>query len=145
MRLVVHELYAQGLKQRIKVTENLNIVSIRPHLYKHLSPAGSFKLELLDENEQKIDESETLTMASVSSANYFHGYVRVNCTFALKKNTEYYIKLVGSGYTFNESAWFGWCNDYDLRKVEASYTRNQGYYGALDMELWDSKLRSWED
>lgn len=145
MLLVAHELYASGLKQKINVLENTNCISVRPHLYKHLSSVGSLKLQLLDVDQKIIDESSSLVISTISSANYFHGYVRFDCNFRLKANQTYWIKLLGIGYTFSESAYIGWCNDYDLRKVDANYSRNQGYFAALDMEIWENRQVSWSD
>jgi hypothetical protein len=141
--LLVHELSSKGLKQKISITENnLNVLSVRHHVYKHNNPNGSLKLLLLDENEKTISESESILIIDISNAAYFHGYVRFNCNWQLKKETDYFIKLVGVGYSFSESAYIGVCNDFDLRKVDATYSPNDSFHAALDLELWaKTKIR----
>ena len=143
MNLVIHELGITGsfgntsLRQLITVgTEDLDLYALRPHLYKHLAPAGSLFMRIEDTNQKKIKQSETIAISTISSANYFHGYVRflIGCT--LKKNTQYYVSLHSTGYTYSGSAFIGWCNDFDLRKVTADYSPNNGVNGAMDFEIW---------
>lgn len=136
MILLVHELSTNGLKQELNILENLNVLSVRPHLYKHNNPSGSLKLQLLDENEKKISESSSILISDISNSSYFHGYVRFNCNWQLRDGVNYFIKLVGVGYSFNESSYIGWCSDYDLRKVNADYSPNDSFHSALDLELW---------
>lgn len=138
MILLTHELSSNGLKQVITVGDgNLDVVAIRPHLYKHLSPSGYIKIKLLDANEKEIGETDSVLISDISASSYFHGYVRFDCHFQLIKNTDYVINLVGfGGYSFNESAYVGWCNDFDLRKVSCDYTPNTVNHAALELELW---------
>lgn len=135
MKLIVGELI-NSVQQEIEVTENLNVVAIRPHLYRHGNPAGSLKLQILDSNEKLITESETVDISDIGTLTYFHGYVRFNVNVALKSGSLYWVRLVGNGYTFNESAYVGWCNDYDLQKVDRTYTPNGDWQAALDLEIW---------
>jgi hypothetical protein len=139
MRLAVHELYASGLKQKVEVTSDASIVAIRPHLMKYGSPAGSLKIQFLDGNEKLIGETDTVLISSISAIAYFHGYITFNCNFNVKESELHYIKLVGIGYTFSESNYIGWCNDYDLRKYDATDTRTEGFYAPLDYEFWQIK------
>jgi hypothetical protein len=135
MKLLVHELKTT-LKQQFQPTENLDVLYVRPHLYKHNSPSGSLKIQILGESEELIKESSLITISSISSANYFHGYIRFEITVPLRSSNTYYMALASSGYSFAEGAYIGWCNDYDLRKVSATYTPSVGYSAALDFELW---------
>ena len=137
MQLVVHELQVLGVKQLVTATKNDSIVAVRPHLLKFGSPAGSLKLQLLDANSKIISESVSITIASISSQAYFHGYVTFDFAFNVMAGQNYYIKLLGVGYTFSEGDYIGWCNDYDLRKYDATYIKNNGFYAALDVEFWD--------
>lgn len=139
MLLWVHELDTAGLTQEITATDNCILGSIRPHIYKHGAPGGSLKLELRDTNNKLIASSPLVTIASISSAAYFHGYIKFDLYAPLTAGKNYNIKLVGSGYTYAPGAYIGWCNDYDLRKYDAAYSPSDAQYGALDMEVWKYK------
>lgn len=136
MDLVVHELKTI-LFQEIRVEQKpLQLNAIRPHLYRHLNPAGTLYLELRDEFHNVIETSASLAISAIPSGNYFHGYIRFLMSTNLRANTVYNVVLKSTGYTFSESAFIGWCNDYDLRKSEATYPGNTGVGAALDMEFW---------
>ena len=126
--------------QTFTPTKDMNLVAVRPHIYKHLSPTGTLKVQILDENGYLIDESESITISTISSANYFHGYVRFYIDTSLQSGRTYQMRLkADGGYTFSESAYVGICNDFDLRKVTAGYSPSDGYRAALDFELWERK------
>jgi hypothetical protein len=138
--LVVHELVTT-LKQEISLLDkDLLIHAIRPHIYRHNFPTGSLNLEVWDSNQRTIAVSSSVAIASIGTENYFHGYIEFPFVEPLKALSTYWVALKASGgYTFSESAYIGWCNDYDLRKVDADYTPNDGVNGALDMEFWVKK------
>lgn len=138
MKILVHEL-RDTLRQKITVgTKALMLHAIRPHIYKHGSPAGSLYLQIQDADGKKIADSAAVTLASISSVNYFHGYVRFLISVPLMAGTSYHVALKSTGYTYGGSAFVGWCNDYDLRKVDATYTNvsTRGRSAPLDMEFW---------
>lgn len=147
--LVVHELGLTGsfgnteLKQLITIgARDLLVFAIRPHLYKHLAPAGTIYLQVQDTNGKKIKDSESVTITDISASNYFHGMVKFEIDVALKKNTQYYVALKsGGGYSYASNAFVGWCNDYDLRRVETDYTTPStvGVNSPLGMEIWVRK------
>lgn len=145
MNLVVFELGVSNpfgtsqVKQLITVgSRDLPLYAIRPHLYKHLAPAGSLYLEVQDANERKIKVSETLAISAIGSGNYWHGYVRFLIDLSLKANTQYYLALRSTGYTYGASAFVGWCNDFDSTKVPRGYSTpsSVGVNAPLDLELW---------
>jgi len=128
MKLNVHELQAAGLMQRFTVGSNpLDVYAIRPHLYKHLSPAGSLYMEIRSDGGSLLSTSETLTISSIhsngfASANYGHGDIRFYTSARLAANTTYQLWLKSTGYTYANSAFIGWCNDFDLRKIDKDFT-----------------------
>ena len=72
--LVVHELGLTGafgnteLKQLITVDDrDLDIVHIRPHLYRHLSPTGSLYMQVQDTNGKKIVDSAAVSIAALKA------------------------------------------------------------------------------
>lgn len=139
MQLYVSELDSNSLYQEIIPNRSSILVAIRPRLYVHGNPSGSIKLQILDQNNELIAESETLTISniysSVGSLGYYHGFVRFYVNAYLMKDTPYRIKLVGSGYTFSESAWVGWCSETENPKYTLSSSTGWG----LDLEIWNRK------
>lgn len=138
MKLLVHELKTE-LSQLITVgAESIKVVAIRPHLYRHNTAGGSLRVQIEDASGNVIALSETIAISAMPAAQaYWHGYLRFYIKAHLRAGATYRISLVPlSGYSFNESAYIGWCNDYDLRKVPALYTPNAGGAAALDFELW---------
>jgi len=118
--------------------------AMRPHLYIHNAPSGSLTMQIRDANKRLIEASETITIATMrtafSNVAYIHSDFRFLIDAPLKKNTNYFIYLVPSGgYSFSESNYIGWCNDFDLRKVTADYASPVGYNSPLLLEIWDRK------
>lgn len=132
MQLVVSELLTT-LSQDIVASSNLNIEAIRPRLLKYGSPAGSLFLRVKDSGGKLIKQSETISIASISAADYFHGLVRFYIDLGLREGTTYIVELGSTGYTYNSSHWVGWIFDYDMRVVD-------GPSGAVyQLELWERK------
>jgi hypothetical protein len=146
MKLVVHELGIEGtaeLIQQVSSDRNTILYAIRPHLYRHNFPTGSLKVQVLDDSDDVVAESETLSIADISpGSNFYHGYVRFYINGGLSKDRTYKIKLVGTGgYIFDESAYVGWCNDYDLQKYPRDYTPSGALTSPLDLEIWERKTK----
>lgn len=143
MKLLVHELKTT-LTQRITIgKDNIDLYAIRPYLLFYAAPAGSLKLQVRDLAGNLVAESETLSVAAIKAAipslGHDHGFVRFLITVMLRKNTQYDIVLVPTGYSFNESAYVGWCNGFDLAKVGTDYTPSAGWSSALNMEFWGTR------
>lgn len=137
MKLLVHELTASGLEQVMVATDTCILVAVRPHIYRHMIPSGSLAIEVRDGDDNLLATSESVAINSIGSANYYHGYVRFFVNVGIVSGQTYKFKLVSSGgYTFNESAYIGWCNSFDLSKYDSSYTPTNSFYQPLDMELW---------
>lgn len=123
----------------------VHVKHLRPHIYKHLAPSGSFYMAITDVFQNVIAASNSLTATQINSANYFHGYVRFDIDAYLPKTVEgnfytyYYLSLRSTGYTYSDSAFIGWCYDYDRAQFDLEYTP----VGDLDMpfgcEIWESK------
>lgn len=141
MKLLLDELNSDNLTQLVQTPSRVvHVKHIRPHLYKHAAPTGSFFIQIQDANGKKIANSNSLSAADISASTYFHGYVRFDIVASLTPDTNYYIALRSTGYTFGELAYIGWCRDYEHRKYAASYTPNTGVSSALDFEIWERKL-----
>lgn len=141
MYLMVNELNTFDLYQELTTPDRVvQVVHLRPHLYKHLAPAGSFYMQVQDTNGKKIKDSNALTAAEISSSNYFHGYIRFDISVTLRPETTYRFALMSTGYTFSESAFIGWCNDWDYFRYTRDYTPAYDAQCPLDLEIWDKRL-----
>lgn len=139
MRLLVDELY-DSLYQQVTATKNFDLTAIRPHIYKHNSPSGNLKILLQDENGKLVASSNAVPIASIATLAFAHKYIRFDISHPIKGGLIYRIALEHlGGYAFSESAYIGWCRDFDLRKYEATYTPNTGYSSALDFEAWERR------
>jgi hypothetical protein len=141
MRLFVFDLQTSGtLRQQITPTRNIDMVAIRPHIYKSLSPGGTLTINIEDQHFNTLKSSNAVTISTISAENYFHGVVRFDIEYPLRKGLTYNVTLTaGGGYTFSASDNIAWVNDYDLRKVPTSYSNDTGFGGALLMEIWERR------
>lgn len=148
-QLVVFELGLTGLfgntelRQLITIgDDDLDVYAIRPHLYKHLAPAGSVLMQIQDANQKKIKNTDTIALSAIASGagseSFYHGYVRFLIDIRLRRNTQYYLSLQSTGYTYGAGAFVGWCNDFSLRKAQPdSYVAtSNGVSAPLDFEIW---------
>jgi hypothetical protein len=143
MQIVVHELVTE-VKQRILVGSKPKMLyAIQPYLYRHLSPAGSLYLQIQDTNGNMIANSETIAISSLPAGNYWHGFFRFLISAALKANTEYYVSLKSTGYTYGAGAYVGWCNAFEFKNAfPASYGGASGFSAPLAMRIWENKFTS---
>lgn len=133
--LLLFEPLETTLTQQVEATADAQVHAIRPHLYIKNNPAGSLRVNILDSNNRLIESSDTIAISAITSALYFHGYVRFLIEEPLKKGEIYHIRLVGtSGYSFTDtsSPLVGWCFDFDLAK----YPKAAGVDSAFDLEIW---------
>lgn len=144
MNLILEELGLLGstLQQKITVGERPVIVKhIRPHIYKHGTPAGSLKVQILDGSLTVIAESALVTVASITaiSNTYYHGYIQFDVDCGMQANQSYWIRLASTGYTYAANNFIGWCKDFDLKKYDWSYSPNAGGQSSFDVEIWENK------
>ena len=143
--LVVHELGLNSggnfpqdtLKQSFTVgNSNLNVANISIHIYRHLSPSGSVKLQILDTNSKLIDESTSVTITSIGTGNYWHGLYPFTFDIGLKAKQSYILALTGTGYTFAESDYVAWCTDFGNVTKTHPFTPNLDFSSPLDLKFW---------
>ena len=137
-RLVVDELITT-LEQPITVDRSSYIASIRPHLYCHNSPLGTFYLNIY--SPSGLIKSFSFTSQDIKSScglseAYFHAYYAISMTPFLLPRGEYTIKLESSGYTFSESSFVGWCKDVDpvgrVSGTPENYTENPFSFNLIE-------------
>mgnify|MGYP000240139349 CR=1 FL=1 len=140
MKLIVEEIRENfSLYQQILVTENLDIIAIRPRIYKHQNPAGQLQIKITDLNNKLIAESDQINIIDINSAAYSHTYYKFPIVTQLLKNQEYRIYLHNFNYTFSELNWAGWCKALDLVKTNCSYAPCANFNSPFDFEIWIKK------
>lgn len=117
MKLVVEELKTE-LIHTATCFRRAHIQAIRPFIFKYLSPAGTFTFSI-EQNSQVIG-SVSFTSADIESntaatnSNYFHGPYLIDFTNpVIVQPGTFQIKLSAAGYSFSESAYFGWVREHE--------------------------------
>lgn len=142
MDLIVEDLSSGTVEQKFTTGDfPVNVVAVRPHLYKHLAPAGSITMQLRDASGSLLASSNAVTIASITAAsgNYFHGMIKFDLNAGLLPNTVYRFRMTTTGYTHSDSAYVGWCRDFDLGRYDSTYTSDSGLGAALGLEIWENK------
>lgn len=137
MTIVVDELIST-LRQKITIgSKPIMLYAIRPYVYKHLAPAGNLFVRILDANGNKIVDSETIAISSISAINYAHGFYRFLVTAGLAANTSYYIQLMSTGYTYGANSFIGWCRDWEFHNAfPVGYTKIGAFDSPYGLQLW---------
>jgi hypothetical protein len=134
--LAVNELYTTTYQTLTTDHHNKQLVTLRPHLYRHGSPAGTVTLQIQDNAGSVLASSNTRSIASIGTGTYWHGYANFDVSFMLAKSTTYRVAIVASSYTFSPTAYVGWCGGYDLGKYPHSYTTGSKFDYPLDLEIF---------
>lgn len=124
----------------------LKLKAIRPLLYFHNDPSGTFTLTL-KQGVSTVD-SKSLTMAEILtdagfSSNEFHWGV-FNFEFdkynKIKRGITYTMELSSSGYTFADSSYLGWIKPHE--DFINTFTGSGGSFlnNAFGYELWGHKI-----
>lgn len=142
-KIVIEELNA-SLEQGFTALERINVEAIRPLLYKHRSPAGSIFIEI-EQNSVVIATSTAVTSAIIeansdsTTINFTHGAWRFD--FGANINIEegdFIIRMTSSGYTFTDSAYFGWHKPHDNITITIDYDTSQlqDEGNPFGLEIW---------
>ena len=127
MKLVIDELIT-SLSQTFTVEYNsrLTIEAIRPYIYMHNAPAGTFTLAVKSGGTELFSKSFTssdIKSDLSTSDNYAHIWKAL--TFndpAQIENGEYELELSASGYSFSNSSYLGWIREHENLTNEVSGT-----------------------
>lgn len=138
MYAVVHELDSAVVRQKITVGGSpLMLHAVSAYVLRFGSPAGTVYLQLQDADGKKIADSESITITNIGSGNHWHGFYRFLMSVALKENTDYYLTMKSSGYSYNASHYVGWCNAYEWKNAfPSTYSPATGKNAPLGMRLW---------
>jgi membrane-bound inhibitor of C-type lysozyme len=122
------------------------IKAIRPMLYLHNDPAGTFTISL-KQGVTTID-SKSLTLAEIlsgsgfSSGQYHWGVFKFEFDNynKIKRNVTYTIELSASGYSFSESSYMGWVKPHEDFKNTFTGTGGTFLNNAFGYEIWGHKI-----
>lgn len=124
-----------------KLFPRLHLVAIRPYLYLHNNPAGTFTLSVYDSGSNLL-ESKSFTASDVYTAldtvnTYAHVWYNVEFTNPLNLPAGVYtMRLSASGYTFNNSSFIGWIREHENLKVPLDFTPTNDMFNPMAYELW---------
>jgi hypothetical protein len=142
MKLLIEELKSASVGQKITPNQNYNIEAIRPHLYKHNTATGSILVTVHDTNGNVIASSTPILISALSASTFFHGHVTFNIKASLQAGVEYLVRVTGiGGYTFSESAYVGFCRDFDFHTYPATYPVSGALASPFDIQIWARSAR----
>jgi hypothetical protein len=141
MKLLIEELKAVPVGQKITPAQNYNIEAIRPHLYKHNTASGSLFVTIHDTKGNLIATSNTLAISALSPSAFFHGHVTFNILASLEAGVEYLVRVNASGYTFAEAAYVGFCRDFDFHTYPTTYSVTGALASPFDIQIWARSAR----
>lgn len=122
---------------------DVNIEYFAPCLYIHNNPPGDIRFAITDQNGIPLELTSFTSISALRPAEPFFnwGFIRVPISVSLKANTNYRCSVqLGNGYFFDEARYVGWVrSDPDKKKVECSYTPNDGLSSAYSLELWERR------
>lgn len=141
MKIVVEPLKS-SLEQTFNAKKRTQIHSISAWIYKHLSPAGAFKIEIWQAGA-KLTESDPVTSSDIetntnsTNLNYYHGYYRFLFSGAAFVNEgDFILKLVQTGYTYSDSAYLGWVKPHESITVDLDYTPVDAKENPFGVQIW---------
>lgn len=117
--LLLNPLEAVTLSQEFTVEKRLIIKAVRPYLYFHNDPAGTFTISVKQGVTTLASFSQSMATilagASWTAGQYHHAFIKFEFTNPLILNEETYtIELSSSGYTYNASSYLGWIKEYEF-------------------------------
>lgn len=139
--LVVDELKTTLTQEvTLNLTPRQHLAAVRPHLYVHNNPAGTFTFAVLNAADAVLT-SDTFTSADVYTAlgtsdDYAHAYFTISFEYRHLPPGTYKLRLSSSGYTFSESAYLGWVRDHEDLIVPLDYTPSDDSENPLSYQVW---------
>lgn len=142
--LVIDELRTT-LSQSFTITSNnrVNVAGIRPYLYMHNAPAGTFTLSV--KNGAETLASQTFTSAEIqsdlSTANAY-AYLWKTITFdnPLQLDADTYtLEISSSGYTFSETGYLAWIKEHENQWHTQTGTADSVFDNTFSFQIFDYK------
>jgi len=140
--LIVQELNTT-LTQTIFVEQRIRIDSLRPKVYLHNDPAGTFTFSVKEGStilgSASLDIATIKTNAVFANNQYHYGFIRWQFADNLVLNRgTYTIELTSSGYTFSPSSYFGWIREYEAltNNITEGQVANLDIENPLSVQIW---------
>lgn len=137
----VEALKGTTLIQEFKIKRNrLNLTAVRPWLYLHNDPAGTFTLTLKDGanilDSSDFTVSDLKNGAGLNDNEYHKGFFKIDLRATLQHDRLYSLELSSSGYSFSGSSYLGWIKEFENLTnsfSESIWTFHQKPFG---YQLW---------
>jgi len=142
--LTIHELGNEEaeFEQVLTLEKDILINAIRPYIYKHNSPAGTIRMAIwknaaeIAYGELTSTEMENLD-DDLANFDFAHGHMRFDLNrFVRLRKGEYTIKMSSTGYTFSESAYFGWVKAHEDIRYSINGVSQNAFENPYTVELW---------
>lgn len=141
--LVLEELKASTLEQELTVNKRSVLRAIRPNLYFHNDPAGTYTIKIKNGSTELASKSltmaEIISGASWTTGQYHHGVITFDLSgseIVLNKGVTYTIELSASGYSFSESSYVGWIKEYENLKNTYTGSTSDAFSLPFSYEIW---------
>jgi hypothetical protein len=140
-KLLVEELISY-IEQEFVLSDRRihHIKSIRPYLYVHNNPMGTFLFEIKKGNTTLFSKSFTssdLYNALNTTNKYAHLVYDIPINKLPLKNGTYKLKLSSSGYLFSGNSFLGWVKEYENLKNPATTAVPNDASNPLSFEIWE--------
>ena len=140
---VVEELRTT-IEQNVKAPSRGSIKYIRPMLYLHNDPAGTFYLKIYEGSTLLGTASTTMTAiklgAGLSDNQYHWGAVRftLDNSVVLKRKVTYKLEISATSYTFSESSYFGLIKPYEnlINETVDDFTTTSDYENPIGTQVF---------
>jgi len=114
----VEALKATALIQTFKIKRNrMHLQGIRPLLYLHNDPTGTFTFTLKDGSDvldsESFNASDIKAGANFNDNEYHYGFFKLDFNAILNHDRLYTLELDSSGYTFSGSEYLGWIKEFE--------------------------------
>lgn len=129
------------LSHTYKPSERVSLHSMVPYIVSFGDPSGTFTMTVKDADGNTV-ASKAQTVSAIKTAasltnSYFHGWVKfeLSSEVILYPGRSYTIELSSSGYTYSDSAYFGWGIEHEFSHNDFSDTINLDKQ-PLALKLW---------
>lgn len=110
MRLRLYEVGVDNTWLGFTPSRNIDLNCLRVHLYKQGSPGGAIRISVTQAESLSFTlATHTVNVSEISSASYFHGFVKFNVAMNLKSGTPYFVYMSSTGaYSADASNYVAW-------------------------------------
>ena len=139
--LVLEEFMAVALEQAFTLERKLIVSAIRPYIYAHNVPAGTFTLDLVD-SQSNVVASQAFTSQEIydglaTTDLYAHAFFRVLFDHPVPMpKGDYIIRITPTFYSFSENSYLAWVREYEDLKVPINYVPSVDSENPLAFEIW---------